>query len=309
MPDGTTHYSTLLGNISVKYRNSSYVADRAFPMVPVVKDTNNVAVYGFENLRVDPSYRADGSAAHTATHSYSNTTYNLQYHALRDIVTDRQKDNADAPISALEVDVTENLTDKILLRRERDVRDVIFTTTTWAANTTLVSTTSWRFNTTTSGDPSIHVWSAASAIVRNSGQTPNVALIGYPTLALLAHNTFILDRIRQVMKGVASAEVLASLWNLEEVMVGTATENTGLEGIANSNTAVWNNNCWVAYRRPNPGLRSPTAGVIFQKEAAGARVKRWRDEAYDGNWIEVQMAYDPQALATASAYLITATDL
>ena len=309
MPDGTTHYNQLLGNISVRYRNKAYVADRAFPVVPVTKDTNNVAVYGYENLRVDPSYRGNGSPSHIATYSVSNTTYNLQYHALRGAVTDRDLDNADAPVNRVDVDMTETLTDKILLRCEREARDVIFTTTTWAANTTLVSTTSWRFNTTTSGDPSIHAWSAAAAIVRNSGDTPNVALLGHATLALLAHNTFILDRIRTTTDRVATPAVLASLWNLEEVLVGQATENTGLEGIANSNTSVWTNNCWIAYRKPNPGVRSPAVGVSFHKGGSSARVKQWRDEAIGGKWIEVEMAFDHQALATASAYLINATDL
>ena len=308
MPEGTTHYSTLLGNVSAKYRNMSYVADQVFPVINVIKESNNILVYGYENIRREQTLRSDGSPAPTATHSYSNTTYNLQTHALRDSVTQNQRDNADPPIQ-LDVDVTENLTDKMLLEREARTRDVVFTTTTWAGNTTLVSTTSWRFNTTTSGDPNVHVWSAAAAIVRGSGTTPNKALIGYGTLALLAHNSFILDRIRQVMKGVASADVLASLWNLDTVMIGHATENTGLEGVANSNTMVWTDKCWVGYATPNPGLRQATAGYLFQKGGSAARVKKWRDEAIDGDWTEVQMAYDPQAVATSSAYLIAATDL
>src|SRR3990167_8642532 len=148
MPDSIVKLDQLLTQISNRYSNKTYVADTIFPHVGVKKESDRMLVYGFEQFRRPETLRGNKSVSKEASYSASTTTYTLAFHALKDYVSDRDRDNADSQ-QAPDIDATNNLTDLIMLGREIDAYTLAFTTSTWANNSTLVSTTSWRYNTTT----------------------------------------------------------------------------------------------------------------------------------------------------------------
>src|SRR3990167_4388816 len=128
--EGTLHNVQYLTDVSNQVRNEEYIADLAYPAIPVKKDTDLIPIYGSENLRLEEDRRADATRARVVSHSVSNTSYQLTVRALAHTYTQREIDNADSPISPA-VEATENVTDKLMLRREVSAAQEMMTTTTF----------------------------------------------------------------------------------------------------------------------------------------------------------------------------------
>lgn len=304
---GQIHHSKLLTGASVQYKNDSYIAQNVFPALTVSNELDRVAVYGLDAFYMPETLRANGSPAKEVGHTYSFTSYYLQTHALREAVTDRDAKNADAPIN-VEVDAVQNITDRLMLRMEYETAKVCFTTTTWGLNDTLVSLTSWRYNTTTSGDPAVNAYSAAAAMVRNSQKRPNKCVIGYTTYQLLANHVLLLDRIKWSQTGKVTEQLIASLFDVDQLLVGSALYAGYGEGLAWTTTSVWTNKALFMWTPASAGLRTPSAGYMLQQGGLFS-AKKWRDEEIEGNYVEVSANFLPKAIATSAAFLFAATDL
>lgn len=309
MPEGIKHNQKFLSTISTKYRNDNYIAERAFPMLPVTKEIDKIPTFGLDSLRAEKTIRANASNSHRATHSYTSTTYNLEVHALSDVLTSRDLDETDSELS-LAQDIVENLTDKILLAKEKHFKEIVFTTTSFGNTTALASLTSWRYNTTTSNSPQIDVASVCSAVLLASAKRPDKMIIGDSTFRLLQHNVNILEQVKYTQLGQATPQILQSLFNLKSFLVGDAVENTGAEGIADSNTALFADKALLYWTPVKAKKRVPSAGYMLQR---GTRsVKRWNEPGLDhksATVYEVEDAFVMKALATLAAYLITSTDV
>ena len=133
------HVNKALTNISVKYNFAEGIADSVFPTAPVQKESDLYFVYDIGNRRLPETLRANRAEANEISHSYSTSSYTLEEHALKELISDRDRGNADAPLD-LDVDTTEILTEKILIRREVATANVCFTTTSWGNNADISAT-------------------------------------------------------------------------------------------------------------------------------------------------------------------------
>jgi hypothetical protein len=226
---------------------------------------------------------------------------------LRDIVTDRQRRNADTPIKP-DVDTTELLTGQILLRREIDLAGVVQTAANWANTTSLTSTLSWSQNTTLS-NPITVVDSATSAIRRNSGKRANVIAIDDTTFKAAKEHTSIVDRIKYTSAQSVTPQMLAGLFNIEKVLVAGAVQNTGQEGLADSLGDIWTDTAFIGYVESSPGLKKPSALFTMVQNGYSEPyvVTKYREEPRKGDWIEVETAFQHKVVASDCGYLIVNT--
>jgi len=302
------HVSQALTNISVKYRPTGMIAEELFPRVPVKKETDQYFVYGTANFRPDQDLRANRGAANEVDYDVSTSSYDLYERALFGLVSDRDRANADPAIQP-EIDVTENLTDKILLGRELRCYQQM-TTTVWSQNQTQVTTTSWVYNSTTS-DPIADVDTATANIIAQSGMKPNTIAMGYPVFTALKHHVNILERIKYSERGIVTTDILSSLFDLERVLVSSAIRDTAQEGLTVSLAPIWSpdgtsTNVFVGYVAPSPGLRKISAGyhLTISYQGGPFKVKKWREEKRASDVIEVSTMDAVQPIATMCGYLI-----
>jgi len=302
MPQGSIRINKALTNLSVLYRNESYIANLAIPNIPVTSESDVYWVYS-SDFRLEDSHRTNKSQANMVTYSMSTSSYVCQEHALKDIISDTDRDNTDAPLM-LDKDVTEYLVDKILMRQEVDCATLLFTTTNWSNNKTIATATSWAYNTTTS-NPILDVLSATSVINLNSGKHPNTMVIGLAGFNVLRENTNVFGRIQYVERAIVTEDILASLFDLKKVYVGRGAFTTVDEGLTVSLSSIWGADAWLAYVEPSPSLRRASAAGCFRVTTKGTpyRVKKWRDEDVEGDMIEVQTKYSYRAIATSCAFL------
>jgi len=301
------HRDRPLENISVAYKSERLIADRLAPRVPVVHESDTYFVYAKDSLTLPQTIRANGASANEASWNISTSSYVLTQHALKGLVTDRDRSNADEAIR-LDIDITEYLTEKILMRKEIDLANIVTTAANWANATSLSSTLAWNQNTTLS-NPIAYVDSACSVVASQSGKIPNTVVLNDPTFRAAKEHISIVDRIKYTSPDSVTDQILAKLFNVQQVLVAGGIQNTGQEGQADSMGWIWTDMAFVAYIEQNPGLRKPSALYQFTKTEFGNpyKVKRWREEEREGDFIEVSSLFQNKVVASDCAYIIVNT--
>ena len=302
------HVNKALENISVAYKVENLVADQFTSTVPVMHESDSYFVYTKDNFRLERDLRAVGGRAAEVSYNVSTSTYRLNEHALVARVPDRLKANADKAIR-LDIEATEDLTGRIMLRREERLANLLTTVGSWS-NTSLTSTLAWTQNTTLS-DPLIAVDSASSVITQNSGKMPNTLLINHRTYLGAKEHKSVVDRIKYTSPESVGEALLARLFGTDRLLVGRAIRNTADENLTDTMAYIWSDVAVLAYVERSPGLRRPSAVYTMQKNTGGAggayRVRTWRDEETESDMIECSSMFQHRAIASDCAYLLVDT--
>lgn len=300
-----------LSNLSVQYAQdlTGFVVNQ-IPTIQVKKETDAYYVFGREHFKVPETLRANGAKSNEAEYILSTSTYALEQHSLKDIVTDRDRDNADVGLQP-DIDAMENLVQRIMLRKEIQVRDLMFTTTNFSNSHSLTSTLGWQ-DLTTISDPIGDINTGTSVILSNTGRRPNTLVVGFNAFEKgLKNHPNIIERIKYSERAVLSKEIVANVLGVSNIIVGEAIQNTGVEGGTDTMGFVWAAKAWLGYLEPNAKLKSQSAIYNFIKGGAGEypyAVKKWRDEERGGDYIEVNSFFDTRAVASLSGYIISGVD-
>lgn len=293
------HVDKPLSNISIKYRNTNFIAGEVFPAVKVKKDSDKYFIYD-RDFRLPETARANRGESNQHSFQLSTSSYILEEHALHDYISDRDAENYD--LGGLRADVTEELTDKILLKKEKHVAD-LFTSTSWSNNVSLSSAQQWSLDTTTS-NPIPLMDTAATTVLEASGLMPNFGIVPYASMIAAKNHASIIDRIKYVSMDITES-MLSGLFGLEKMLVPRAVIDSADEGVTASIGAVWGDNVFVGYRASSPSIRKASAGYCF--ESSQPLVKRWREEKRSSEAIEVGMRYQAKVIASLAGYLLKDT--
>jgi len=290
------HVDQLLSQISVKYMNSDYIADKIFPTVSVRKDSDLFRIYD-RDFGIPDTQRANKGVANQWYFEVSTASYILQDHAIKDYISDDDIDNYD--IADLRADTVEELTDVIMRQQERTVCD-LFTTTNWSLNVSLAAANAWNLSTQVS-NPIPIVDTGATEILENSGQKANYMVLNREAFTAVKNHTSVLDRTKYTTAAMTE-EIMAGLFDVPEFMVSTAVRDESQKGVGPSITAMWGDVAFLGYKPARPGPKAPSAGYIFRKDVP--MVRRWRDEERNAEAIEVRNKYQARIVASLSGFLI-----
>jgi len=293
------HTDLLLSRVSIKYRNTNFIAMEVFPEMPVKKDSDLYRIYD-RNFRLPETMRANKGEARMHDFEVSTSQYILEEHALKDVVTDRDVANYD--LASLRSDTTEELTDKILLRLEKSVAD-LFTSTAWSQNVSLATAQQWSLDTTTS-NPIPQMDTACTTVLENSGFEPNYGILPHNVMIKAKNHSSVIDRIKYT-NVLVTESMLAGLFDLPKLLVPKAVIDSAAEGITANIGPVWGDNVFVGYKSMAPSPLKPSCGYTFRSNKP--LVKRWRKEELAGEMIEVGMCYQPKVVASLAGYLIKDT--
>ena len=305
---GTIHIDAALTNVAVQYKNDTFIADRILPVVPVTKQSDKWFIYGKEALRIYDDIRVKGAEAKEVV-SWSVTSsdnYYCDVRALKDLIADEDRDNADVPLDP-DINTTEGLVKMRLLRREYDVANYLFNTATFSGKTAAV-TTKWDDYTNSAPIRDIE---AKKEIVHDAiGLEPNVVVIGYSVFKKLKHHPDMLERIKYTQKGVLTPALLADILDVDEVIVGGGLKESAVEGQTSSLTKMWGKYALIMYRQPGANtLKVPALGFIPTWKLYGNKtykVKKYRVEERNGDMVEVESAYDVILACSSAGYLLSA---
>lgn len=310
------HIDRALTNISVAYvqGTNAFVADKIFPLVNVQKRSDVYFQYSKEDMFRD-EVKERGQAAESAGGDYNVTLeepYLCRKYAYHRDVTAEERTNYDTPLN-VDRDTTNWLTQKFLLNRELNFANKFFKAGIWGTEFTGVTTTpstgqikKWSDQTS---DPVTDVSNAMLQMAEQTGVKPNFAILSPNVFYALKAHGDIMDRIKYTQKGIITLDLIAALFELDNIYVPWGILNSGPATPKYSDTTadmnfIYKGNMLLGYRTMTPSLQTPTAGYIFNwtglegSAAYGGRMIRLKmDQLGLGTErYEIEGAYDQKVI-------------
>ena len=303
------HIDVGLSDVSIKYRNGTFQAENFLRPKLVSKISDKIWVYGRENFNLVNDLRAPGTRGAKTDWSLSTIAYLSAEHSQIGDIPDENRDNADAPLS-LEIDTTEMLTDKIQLRLEYDCAAIFTASATYDAglqeDLSAAGNVQWS---DPNSDPIGDIEAAKVAVQEACGKEPNVALFGHKVKIALKNHPKIVARFSyngrpQGEPVKVTDQMLADLFDLDEVLDGSALVNTANESAATSLSYVWGNNAILAVRPEAMGLKTLALGTIIRLR--GYRLtETWYQQPEKTTFVRVMDHYVPFGISTLAGYLFS----
>jgi hypothetical protein len=311
MPQPTrsdVHVNRPLTNVSIAYiqRAQDFIADKVFPIVPVMKQSDRYFVYTKDWwFRAGATKRAPSTESAGGGFHVDNTpTYYCDVWAWHDDVDDQTRTNCDEPVD-LDRDATMFVTQVLLLRREIQFTVKFMATGIWQGYKVSGTPTDFQPNVngkgywdSSSSNPMQDVDFLKQQVKSQTGFLPNTLTVADDVFFGLRNNAAVLDRIKYTQRGIVSEELLAALFGVEKFLVASAVQNTAQEGQTGAYGFLVLNSFLLCYSNPAPSILQPSAGYIFSWQglfgagAQGNRIKTFRMEQLESDRIEGEMAFD-----------------
>jgi hypothetical protein len=311
------HVNVPLTNVSVAYMQSAdtYIADKIFPRVPVQKQSNIYWKYSKTDWRrTDVQRRAPGTESPGVGWNNLTDSYFCHVYAVHKDIDDQTRANADSNFN-MDRDSTEFITNQLLLKRDIDWVSRYFKTGVWTTEKTGVAATpttgqflQWN---DAASDPIGDVARWIIDFRKLTGYKPNKMVLGAEVMASLKQHPDIIDRIKYTQRGIVTEDLIATLFDVDDLYTSYATVATGpqipdakaqdaagtFDFITSPKAAL------LAFSTSAPSLQTPTAGYTFTwsgylaGNARGTRIKRFRMEHIAADRIEAEMTYDMKVVA------------
>lgn len=295
----SVHINAVLTNLARGYTPPLFVAERVFPVVAVVKESDRYYQFNKEELQADDenTLRANGALASEFTWDVTDTSYLAHEYAKRQLITDRVMRNADPPIQP-GITTTRKLKSLLMLGEEKRVQAI-------AQSTALITQTaaaaiSWDSSTANIEE---EVDIAKEQILLGAGVLPNAILMSFQVAN--AVKRWLKAQAQTTYSEWLSKNMLPpQLWGLETIEA-VAVENTADKAQAEVLATVWNDNVLVFNKQSAPTLQDRSLGYILR--AQDWQLKTYREEARDGLWHQCNVIEDEVLVDASSGYIISNT--
>jgi len=305
------HIDKPLTNISVAYMQdaSNFIADKVFPVIGVQKQSDTYFIYNRDDFfRDEASERAKGTESAGGDYDVEQAPpYFARVYAFHQDVTEQDRVNADDPLRPNE-DATEFVSHKLLLKRENIWAQKYFQPGIWGTEIQGIDTApgagqTLQFDVATS-DPIKYIRNLNTRQIELTGYKPNTLVLSPYVYDALVEHEDIIDRIKYTQKGIATQQLLASLFEVDNIYVPRAIQNTQAKGKTGVYNFIMGKHALLMYVEKNPGLKKPSAGYTFAwtglkgAGAYGNRIVRipmpWL--GMDTERVEGEMAFDQKVV-------------
>jgi hypothetical protein len=307
-----------LANVSVAYRPTGAIGDRVFPIIdrcpPLAKIGRYLKGAWF---RDEAGIRGPGARANRGGFPTDFLSVTPVEYAFASEVTDEARRNAAAlgsmPLQP-DTDAIEFCTGKIDIKKERRIKALIAATTWIDGNS--------------GGEDAEGLWAPAGAtntfltdistgikaVHAATGIKPNKLVVDLGTYLKLCEVESVLDKIKYTQRGIVTADLLASMLGLSEVLVGEMSYSSAKENKAGTDftsASIWEINAtkgmgFLFYSPAAPGLKVPSAGYQARcayEDGAVRRTTTWRENAEHQDVYEVAENTDIVAVGTDLGYM------
>jgi hypothetical protein len=312
MPQPTSsqvHVDAILTNISVAYMQSqdNFIATKVFPVVPVSKQSDKFFTYTKNDwFRDEAQRRADATESAGGGYNLGTDTYQADVYAFHKDIGDQTRANADAPIN-VDREAAEFVTSRLMLKMETQWVSSFFGSGVWGTD----STPSNLWSDYTSSDPLGDVESGKRTILANTGFAPNTLVLGYDVFKTLKNHPDLVDRIKYTSAQTLTEGLMASLFDIDRVMVAKAVKATNNEGGTAAYDFTHGKNALLCYSAPSPGLLQPSAGYLMSwtgvSGGLGATIgtSRLRMDQFRADRIEAEVAFDMKVIGADLGYFFS----
>jgi len=299
-----------LTNISTAYNQnqSNFIAAKVFPIVPVLYQTGKYHTYPKNAwFRDEAMPRADGTESAGSGYGLDTASYSADVFAIHKDIGKQARNNADPGIN-LDRDAVQFVTQRLLLRREIQWAADFFVTGVWGTSVTPAS----LWSDYAASDPIGDIETGRSTILSTTGYMPNTLVLGYETYRFLRNHPDIISRVQFTNTGMSlnpNAQLIAQLFDLDNVYVSMAIKATNNEGETAVMASVAGKNALLAYVNPSPGLLAPSAGYVFSwtgvaggMPGAEVGINIFEIPEIKADRVEGEIAFDDKLVGTDLGY-------
>lgn len=254
---------------------SKFVAGRVFPTIPVEFKSDNYPKYAkgyFYRDEFGP--RPWGGRPKETGYKIEKGLYSCEEEALETKIDDRQRANTE--VGSLDPDVASQrlLRQQAMIHRDRLWAAEFFKTGVWSINwegkeaapTKSEEETEQKFLQfdQTGSEPIEFFDQRRLDIGGKTGYLPNKLVIGADVYRVLKNHPAIVERIKYTQRGIVTLDILAELFDVDEVLVPLGVINSATEGEADSiNYIVNRKSALLVYGAPAPSTQEPSGGYSF----------------------------------------------
>lgn len=261
-----------LTGIAIKYKNAKHIADDVLPRVPVGIQTFKYKKYDLgEAFRIPDTHVGRKGRPNEVEFSHTEHSDTCVDNGLDDPIPQADIDNAPADYNPVSFAV-QRLAELVSLSREKRVADVVFNANNYVAanKATLSGGSQWSDPTS---DPLTALLTAMDGMIMR----PNVVVLGQPTWSSLQTHPKLVKAYHGNSgdAGRITAEYLAQLLEVEQVLVGQSWAATSKEGQAVTTARLWGKFCAMLHiNRDAQAGEMPTYGFTAQwgSKVAGSQV-------------------------------------
>lgn len=307
-------------------RLDQYVATKVFPVLRVGKKDGHIPKI-LARRRVETVKRHKDGTFNRVETKLDEDTYSCEEAGLEERVSDEDRtlyrDSFDAELVAARAAVN-----SLLIARDNSLASTLFSTTTFGAGYNTAAVATWD---NASGVPLKDVSLAQDKVAQRIGLWPNKLLIGRGLWTKLSQNAQIIDKVKAFASYAGSVQLegripltlLATAFNVEEVIVGMGVKDTANEGATESLSDIWTNTYALPfYTSPNLEANPGDVAlgrtfvwdqVLSEAEAQGIEadqlmawlVDMYREESTTADIVRAREYVTMKMLNKGAAHLIT----
>jgi hypothetical protein len=288
------------------YQNAAMVASALFPRVTVGVRAGNIIQFGKEDFMLYNTGRSPGENRKRVQFGYSGAPYALLDYALDgQLPIEHAQESANGPgidMSAATVRKVLNIMD---LRLEKQSADIARNAASYGAGNkvTLSGTAQWSDYSGTSNPISV-IETAKEAVRAGTGKRANTVVLGALVMSKLKHHPVVRDYCKYTGRDVATANLLAALFDVERVIVGDAIYSNDAGTVF---TDVWGKDVVVAYTDTATlaDMGTPSYGYTYVLNGYPNVAEAYFDKGCDSYLFPTTRSEAPVLASAASGYLIT----
>lgn len=324
---GDVHVNRPLGNVSTAHFQAStnFVANRAGLTIPVEKQTDSIFRFKKGSFhRNEMAIRAPGAESVGGGFDMDTAlTYTCPVRAFHSDIPDQVRANTDAPLNQDRAH-TMLVTQKALIAREVSFASALMASgAAWdvkkagvASGSYVLGTNVTNWDDYTNSNPIEDVAYYCTQVHKNSGGfRPRHGIMSRSVWDVIKNHPDITSRITGgstiLNPAIVTQQLVASLFELEELLVMDAVYDTSLEGGTSSMSFLGGDAFLVYYKPPAAAIEMPSAfyqfnwtGMFGMAAETGARVKKFRVDAVASDRIEIESAYDVKLTGGDMAFLL-----
>jgi len=252
----------ILSRVALGYKHPDHVGMELFPRVPVAQSGGKIIEFGKEAFRLYSTARAPGDDVKRVRFGHLGKPYAVENHALDAAVPrEHMRDASAVPgidLSTRAVNLVQRSGSLVL---ENQQAGIARNAANYDANhqVTLAGTDQW--DDYANSNPMKDVDDAKESIRSTVGVYPNVLEISATVFKVLKEHPSILDKIKYTQRGVVTAEILASVFDVEKIVVGKAIAFDDADAAID----IWGKDVVLAYVPQNTaGMEEPSYGYTYE---------------------------------------------
>ena len=296
----------LLTGVSNGYYPEGLIADKVLPFIQSKNSTGKLGSYGTAHLRIERDLAGGrAEARRVQTKVYNTTGYEIEDHALEDVVTEKDYNNVEDPFDA-EEDTVLGLTSLINLSKEKALSDALSSTSVVSQNVTLSGTA--QFSDYDNSDPLARFSTARSTVKSAAGSPPDTAVMSWEVAQKLKYHPQLLDFLgfKFARPGGLSFEELAQALEVKRILIGSASYESAVEGQTSAMLPVWGKHIVFGVLPEKSAKRQISGGYLVGHKPGETRqvFKRELGNPVNSKGIIVRDQYDMLISTVGALYLI-----